>query len=59
MSRVRRAVAGRDGLAQVAVVLGAVGVYEVARILGIGFVAAALLDRRRREEEGAQEPCYT
>ncbi|MBI4173021.1 MAG: phosphatase PAP2 family protein [Actinobacteria bacterium] len=33
MSRVRRALAGRDGLAQIAVVLGAVGAYEAARIL--------------------------
>lgn len=28
-------------------------------VLGAGFVVAALLDRRRREEERAQEPCYT
>ncbi len=33
MSRVRRALAGRDGLAQIAVVLGALGAYELARIL--------------------------
>ena len=33
MSCVRRALAGREGLAQIAVVLGAVGVYEAARIL--------------------------
>ncbi len=47
MSRVRRALQSRDGLAQVGVVLGAVGVYELARILIEPDWPAALANARK------------
>ena len=47
MSRGRRALAGRDGLAQIAVVLGALGAYELARILIEPDWPAAFANARR------------